>query len=229
MASLVVLMSHTAILAFATMCWASVIDPTPCCSACKEGTVKYWANDKPNKQCAETCVSSSDKVRLGELWVLTGGQGKITNETAPCAKEGFRHFDHTSEVGASPFSILLDKYYDPDDYYEGVFRDLSDDSAQARTNTAPCCSTCKEGTTKYWANDKPNKQCAETCVLPSDNLRLGELWVLTGGQGKMTNETAPCAKEGFHHFNHTSKLGAGPLSILLDKYDPDNYDGILVV
>jgi len=193
---------------------SATIDSTPCCSTCKEGTAKYWANDKPNKQCAETCVSPSDKLRLAELWVLTGGQGKFTNESAPCAKDGFHTYNRTDKLGAGPITVFLDKY-DPDHL--------------ASINSAPCCSTCKEGTAKFWANDKPNKQCAETCISPTDKLKLAEYWVLTGGQGLMTKESAPCAKAGFHKYNRTDKLGAGPLTLFLDKYDPDHYDEAVIV
>ena len=51
---------------------------------------------------------------------------------------------------------------------------------------------------------------------------MGEFWVLTGGKGKRTNATAPCATDHFSRYNRTDTIGAGPLKILLDKYLPDS-------
>merc|ERR1719387_1366362 len=84
----------------------------------------------------------------------------------------------------------------------------------------PSAEKCLAGAEKYWALDKPNNECAEACL--NTAIQRTEFWVLTGGQGlKAGNESTPCADHGFHTFNRTDVLGAGPLRIALDKYLPD--------
>merc|ERR1719353_1022322 len=87
---------------------------------------------------------------------------------------------------------------------------------------APCCSICGGDTVKYWALDTPNNECAETCLNPSDKLRVAEFGILTGFKGKQAgNDAHPCATNKFHTFNRTDNIGAGPIKIQLDKYLPD--------
>jgi hypothetical protein len=84
----------------------------------------------------------------------------------------------------------------------------------------PSAATCSSGAEKYWALDKPNNECAEACL--STAVQRAEWWVLTGGQGsKAGDEANPCADHGFHKFDRTDVLGAGPVQIALDKYLPD--------
>merc|ERR1711957_933330 len=67
---------------------------------------------------------------------------------------------------------------------------------------------------------KPNNECAEACL--STELQKVTFNVITGFQGKSAgNETAPCPDHGFHAFNRTDVIGAGPIKISLDKYLPD--------
>eukprot|EP00746_Dinoflagellata_sp_MGD_P079202 gnl/MRDRNA2_/MRDRNA2_31647_c0_seq1.p1 gnl/MRDRNA2_/MRDRNA2_31647_c0~~gnl/MRDRNA2_/MRDRNA2_31647_c0_seq1.p1 ORF type:complete len:187 (-),score=37.78 gnl/MRDRNA2_/MRDRNA2_31647_c0_seq1:150-710(-) len=84
----------------------------------------------------------------------------------------------------------------------------------------PSAQNCSSGSEKYWALDKPNNECAEACI--ATEVQKAEFWVLTGGQGgPVGSESAPCPDHGFHAFNRTDVLGAGPLRIALDKYLPD--------
>merc|ERR1711907_478460 len=94
-------------------------------------------------------------------------------------------------------------------------------SLASSANAAPCCSSCGGNTVKYWALDTPNNECAETCIDPSNKLKTAEFWVLTGGKGKETNDTSPCATAKFHTYNRTDALGTGPVQLKLDKYLPD--------
>lgn len=85
---------------------------------------------------------------------------------------------------------------------------------------APCCQTCPSGTAKFWALDTPNNECMETCLDPSNKVKIAELWVLTGGKGAQTSAASPCAAAKFQTYNRTDTLGAGPLKLQLDKYLP---------
>merc|ERR1711998_499198 len=87
-------------------------------------------------------------------------------------------------------------------------------------NGAPCCRACPDGTAKFWALDTPNNECAETCMDPSNKLKTAEFWLLTGGKGAQTSDTAPCATANFHTYNRTDTLGVGPVQLKLDKYSP---------
>lgn len=90
----------------------------------------------------------------------------------------------------------------------------------ADATPGPVAQNCVAGAEKYWANDKPNNECAETCL--NSQAQRVEFWVLTVGKGHAArNETAPCADHGFHSFNRTDVIGAGPLKIQMDKYVPD--------
>ena len=102
-------------------------------------------------------------------------------------------------------------------------------------NCAPCCYTCPDGTVKFWALDTPNNECAETCIDPSNKLKVcdllilycsshldmpqtAEFWVLTGGKGAQTSDTTPCATAKFHTYNRTDTLGAGPVRPLVQFF-----------
>ena len=85
---------------------------------------------------------------------------------------------------------------------------------------APCCHVCPTGTTHYWANDKPNHECAESCLDTSHKLTMAEFWVLTGGQGKRAATSSPCAAAGFPTFDRTDVIGAGPVRALTEANHP---------
>merc|ERR1711865_141397 len=91
----------------------------------------------------------------------------------------------------------------------------------AAVAASPCCSTCGGDTVKYWALDTPNNECAETCLNPSDKLRIAEFGVLTGFKGKQAGVGGACSTHGFHSYNRTDNIGVGPIEIQLDKYLPD--------
>merc|ERR1711990_110472 len=96
-------------------------------------------------------------------------------------------------------------------------------SLASSANVAPCCSSCGGNTKKYWALDTPNNECAETCLDPSDKIKIAEFGVLTGFKGKLAgSDDKPCASAKFHKYDRTDTIGAGPLRILLDKYLPDS-------
>ena len=83
----------------------------PCCNECRSPTVKYWALDTPNHECAETCLDPKDKIKLGFFELVTGFQGKQAgNNTHPCKQARFSTFNRTDAVGAGPAKIELDKY-----------------------------------------------------------------------------------------------------------------------
>jgi hypothetical protein len=83
---------------------------------------------------------------------------------------------------------------------------------------APRFRSCEAPLVKYWADDTPNQECAETCLDPSARTQLAWLWVLTGGKGVQSNSSTPCADHAFATYNRTDTIGAGPLTIVLDKY-----------
>ena len=84
---------------------------TPCCHVCPTGTAHYWANDKPNHECAESCLDTSDKLTMAEFWVLTGGQGKLASTTSPCASAGFGAYNRTDVIGTGPVRALTTLFH----------------------------------------------------------------------------------------------------------------------
>lgn len=81
--------------------------------------------------------------------------------------------------------------------------------------------SCAMGVDKFWAIDGLNHECAEVCL--STEVQRVEFRIISGGHGaRAGNETTPCADHGFHHFNRTDNLGAGPLKISLNIYSPDS-------
>jgi len=88
---------------------------------------------------------------------------------------------------------------------------------------APCCTSCGGSTVKYWALDTPNNECAVTCLDPHDKLMTAEFAILTGFKGKQagSENPYPCKDAHFSTYNRTDTIGAGPIKILLDKFNPD--------
>lgn len=90
---------------------------SPCCRSCSGSTVKYWALDTPNNECAVTCLNPSDKLKIAEFGILTGFKGKQAgNETDPCTDAHFSTYNRTDTIGAGPIKILLDKYLPDGDH-----------------------------------------------------------------------------------------------------------------
>jgi len=87
-----------------------VANCAPCCHTCPDSTVKFWALDTPNNECAETCIDPSNKLKTAEFWVLTGGKGAQTSDTTPCATAKFHTYNRTDTLGAGPVQLMLDKY-----------------------------------------------------------------------------------------------------------------------
>jgi len=89
----------------------SVTNCAPCCHTCSDGTVKFWALDTPNNECAETCIDPSNKLKTAEFWVLTGGKGaQSSSDNTPCATAKFHTYNRTDTLGAGPVQLKLDKY-----------------------------------------------------------------------------------------------------------------------
>ena len=101
----------------------------------------------------------------------------------------------------------------------GKASDVNQLASKALEARGPCCHACPAGETHFWANDKPNHECAETCFDASNKLLRAEGWVLTGGQGQEAAAgSSPCASAGFTGYNRTDTVGLGPLTLKLDKY-----------
>eukprot|EP00930_Biecheleria_cincta_P074973 TRINITY_DN62172_c0_g1_i1.p1 TRINITY_DN62172_c0_g1~~TRINITY_DN62172_c0_g1_i1.p1 ORF type:complete len:182 (+),score=28.60 TRINITY_DN62172_c0_g1_i1:117-662(+) len=84
----------------------------------------------------------------------------------------------------------------------------------------PIARDCPADSEKFWALDKPNNECAETCLCTE--VQKTEFKIITGFQGQAAgNESSPCAVHSYHTYNRTDILGTGPLKIALDKYLPD--------
>ena len=90
-----------------------------------------------------------------------------------------------------------------------------------RCSGEPCCNSCdaqETQTTKYWALDTPQNECAETCLDASNSVQLAEFAVLTGGKGLPVNAShpSPCADANFSDYLRTDSI---PLTgIVMDKY-----------
>jgi len=118
----------------------------PISQNCPSGSVHYWANDTPNNECAETCIST--KIQKAELWVLCGGKAQPAgNVSAPCAAHGFHKFDRTDVLGVGPLKLSLDKYL-PD-------KKVQSPPSPAKNKCALKCSVGSIGV--YWA-------CAAVCI-----------------------------------------------------------------
>jgi len=90
---------------------ASSDNVAPCCSSCGGNTVKYWALDTPNNECAETCLDPSDKLKTAEFAIITGFKGsKAGDEASPCQHAHFSAYNRTDTIGAGPAKLVLDKY-----------------------------------------------------------------------------------------------------------------------
>jgi len=122
----------------------------PSGSTCTKGTVKYYALDTPNHECAEACLGTA--IQRSEFWVITGGQGKEAgNLTTPCATLGFHKFARTDKLGEGPLELDLDKYL-PDANGSAALVEM------APTPKSKCALKCTaEAIAAYWA-------CAGVCI-----------------------------------------------------------------